>query len=143
MQILLKQLPFINNVKVLLPSFNDLTSTFAPVRVFILFILSLGNKNCINIVLIFISKSSGLSLSLKSAHIDLGSYKSKALPIDKTFSFLSPDAIHTFIPAPLKRDIEYFKYGSIFSSKKIIPKNESSFSYSIANSLRCSSLFTT
>ena len=84
-----------------------------------------------------------MSLSLKSPFIDLGSYKSKALPIDITFSLLSPDAIHTFIPAPFNRDIEYFKSSSIFSSKNITPKNDKSFSNSIAKLFKCSSLLLT
>ena len=114
------------------PSFFDLQS---------LFILSSGNKNCINKLLIFISKSPGLSLSPKNPIIDLGSYKFKALPIDNTFSLLSPEAIHILIPFLFKREIEYFKSGSIVSLKNIIPKKDKLISYSEAILFKCSSLF--
>jgi len=61
--------------------------------------LSFGNKNCINNILILISKSSGLSLSEKSPFIESGLYNFKFVPTLITFSLLSPDAIHTLIPA--------------------------------------------
>ena len=68
------------------------------------------------------SKSSGLSLSLKSPFIDLGSYKSKALPMDITFSLLSPDAIQTFIPAAFNLLIEYFNFGLFFPQRILLLK---------------------